>query len=74
MSLQDYLPRFYREYEEMCAILQTEDAAFAALYDAIPLLLDENTIAEASEETIARWEERLALVAVGSLPQRKMVV
>lgn len=74
MSLQSYLPAFYRRYEEMTALLATEDVALAAFYEAIPLLITENTLSKANEETIVRWQELLNLAVDGTLDQRRMVV
>lgn len=57
MDLAGYLPPFLREYREMQALMQAEDAEFSSLQSALQGMLDHLFIQTADENMLARYEK-----------------
>ncbi len=70
-----YLPLFYEDgVLEMVELTGSEDEEFAAMAHFLPWLIDESTISRASAERVREWESLLAIVPMGTLSQRKMMI
>ncbi len=56
IDLTGYLPPFIAQYREVQALMQAENAEFAALLDALKGLLDDLFIQTANERALVRYE------------------
>lgn len=59
--LQDYLPAFMLEFQEMAALLGSENPEFDALKQALRGMLDDMFAETASEAAIARYEKIMGI-------------
>lgn len=65
-SLIEYLPDFIKDVREIKVIMETEQNEMEKLWQEVRSLIDNQFVATASKEGVARWEKILALQVKGT--------